>query len=74
VKNAGPSVNAGEVGDFREGVFPNWSGSIPPLRALGFMDHQTKHEIWVLAIGTILIEAPFVAMAALALSGSLKPG
>jgi hypothetical protein len=28
------------------------------------MDQQTKHEIWLLALGTILIEAPFVAVAA----------
>jgi hypothetical protein len=27
------------------------------------MDKQTKHEIWLLALGTILIEAPLVAMA-----------
>jgi hypothetical protein len=28
------------------------------------MDAQTKREIWLLAIGTMLIEAPFVALAA----------
>jgi hypothetical protein len=33
------------------------------------MDSQTKHEIWLLAIGTIMIEAPFAAIAALALAG-----
>jgi hypothetical protein len=33
------------------------------------MDSQTKHEIWILAIGTIMIEAPFVALAALTLAG-----
>jgi hypothetical protein len=33
------------------------------------MDSQTKHEIWLLAIGTIMIEAPFAAIAARALAG-----
>ena len=33
------------------------------------MDRQTKHEIWLLAIGTIIFEAPFVAIAALAILG-----
>jgi hypothetical protein len=33
------------------------------------MDRQTKHEIWFLAIGAIMIEAPFVAIAALAFAG-----
>jgi hypothetical protein len=28
------------------------------------MDKQTKHEIWLLALGTILVEAPLAAMAA----------
>jgi hypothetical protein len=32
------------------------------------MDQQSKREIWVLAIGTIIIEAPIVAIAALALA------
>jgi hypothetical protein len=27
------------------------------------MDRQTKHEILLLALGTILIEAPFLAIA-----------
>ena len=31
------------------------------------MDQQSKREIWVLAIGTILIEMPFVAIAAMAI-------
>jgi hypothetical protein len=30
------------------------------------MDRQTKREILLLAIGTILVEAPFVAIAVLA--------
>ena len=34
------------------------------------MDQQSKHEIWWLAIGTILIEAPFVAIAALAIAAA----
>lgn len=33
------------------------------------MDRQTKRELWILAIGTILFEAPFLAVAALALAG-----
>jgi len=28
------------------------------------MDGQTKHEIWFLAIGTILVEMPIVVIAA----------
>jgi hypothetical protein len=32
------------------------------------MDQQSKREIWVLAIGTIIIEVPIVAIAALALA------
>jgi hypothetical protein len=32
------------------------------------MDGQTKHEIWVLAIGAIIIEVPFLAIAALAIA------
>jgi hypothetical protein len=34
-----------------------------------FMDSQTKHEIWVLALGAIMLEAPFIAITALALAG-----
>jgi hypothetical protein len=34
-----------------------------------YMDRQTKRELWILAIGTILFEAPFLAVAALALAG-----
>jgi hypothetical protein len=33
------------------------------------MDRQTKHEIWLLAIGTIIFEVPVVAVAALAILG-----
>ena len=36
---------------------------------MGPMDSQTKHEIWFLAIGAIMIEAPFVAIAALVFAG-----
>jgi hypothetical protein len=32
------------------------------------MDRQTKHEILLLAFGTILIEAPFLAFAVAILS------
>jgi hypothetical protein len=39
------------------------------FRPVGLMDRQTKHEIWILAIGTIMIEAPFLAVAALAWAG-----
>jgi hypothetical protein len=28
------------------------------------MDQQTRHEIWILALGTIVVEAPFIAIAA----------
>jgi hypothetical protein len=28
------------------------------------MDKQTKYEIWLLALGTIAVEAPFLAIAA----------
>jgi hypothetical protein len=30
------------------------------------MDPQTRHEIWVLAVGTALLEAPFIAIVAVA--------
>jgi hypothetical protein len=33
------------------------------------MDKQTKHEIWILALGAIMLEAPFIAVAALAFAG-----
>jgi hypothetical protein len=33
------------------------------------MDRQTKREIWVLAISAMIIEVPFVAIAALAFAG-----
>jgi hypothetical protein len=32
------------------------------------MDRESKREIWVFAIGTIIIEMPFVAIAALAIA------
>jgi hypothetical protein len=40
------------------------------------ISRQTKHEIWILAIGTIMIEAPFVAIAALAFAATKlrRPG
>jgi hypothetical protein len=33
------------------------------------MDAQTKREILVLALGTLLVEVPFVAIAAIAVLG-----
>jgi hypothetical protein len=33
------------------------------------MDIQTKREIWLLAIGTVLIEVPVAAVAVLAILG-----
>ena len=33
------------------------------------MDSQSRREIWVLAIGTVLVELPVVAIAALVLAG-----
>jgi hypothetical protein len=38
-----------------------------PLRIEEFMDRQTKHEIWLLAIGTIMVEVPVAAIAVLAI-------
>jgi hypothetical protein len=35
------------------------------------MDRQTKHEIWLLTIGAIMVEAPFIAVVALAFAGPL---
>jgi|GEM_PF-3760572 hypothetical protein len=32
------------------------------------MDDQSKREIWVLAIGTIIVEMPIVAIVALAIA------
>jgi hypothetical protein len=29
------------------------------------MDQQTRHEIWLLALGTTVVEAPFIAIAPL---------
>ena len=34
-----------------------------PLSVGRSMDPQTKREIWLLAIGTALIEAPLIALA-----------
>jgi hypothetical protein len=33
------------------------------------MDTQTKREIWLLTIGTIIVEMPVVAIAAMAILG-----
>jgi hypothetical protein len=33
------------------------------------MDKQTMHEIWVLTLGGIMVEMPFVVIAALAFGG-----
>jgi hypothetical protein len=29
------------------------------------MDQQTRHEMWLLVLGTIVVEAPFIAIAPL---------
>jgi hypothetical protein len=34
------------------------------------MDRQTKREIWVLAIGMVIVETPIVAIAALAIAAA----
>ncbi len=44
------------------------SGNRPALQALARMDRQSKREIWLLAIGTIILEAPLVAIVALAIA------
>jgi len=41
------------------------SGTIQAARALAMMDKETKREMWFLAIGTALLEAPVVAIVAL---------
>jgi hypothetical protein len=33
------------------------------------MDKETKHEIWLLALGTLAVEAPVVAIAMVAILG-----
>ena len=33
------------------------------------MDSVTKHEIWVIALSTAILEAPFLAIAAVAVLG-----
>jgi hypothetical protein len=38
-----------------------------PLRVGRFMDRQTKREIWLLAVGTIMVEVPVAAIAVLAI-------
>jgi hypothetical protein len=39
---------------------------IAPSPRLGYlMDQQTRHEMWLLALGTIVVEAPFIAIAPL---------
>jgi hypothetical protein len=53
----------------RSGNVPRRGASLGVLGRDRFMDKQTRHEIWLLAIGTIMIEAPFVAIAALAFAG-----
>lgn len=60
-------------GEARRGVpgavFSNRSGSICHFGSWHPMDSQTKHEIWILALGAIMLEAPFLAVAALAFAG-----
>jgi hypothetical protein len=53
----GRAPDAGLKGFFR------WPGSISVPARWSRMDKQTQHEFWILAIGTILLEAP-VAFAA----------
>jgi hypothetical protein len=43
-------------------------GSIPRFARWESMDKQSKREIWVLAISTVLVEVPVVAIAALAIA------
>jgi hypothetical protein len=38
-----------------------------PLSVGGTVDNQTKHEIWVIALSTAILEAPAVAIIALAI-------
>jgi len=40
-------------------------GTIQAACALAMMDKETKREMWFLAIGTALLEAPVVAIVAL---------
>ena len=37
----------------------------PDGHALATMDKETKHEMWLLAVGTALLELPVVAIVAL---------
>jgi hypothetical protein len=62
-----PANNRELAGAFQGAVFR--SGSIHRFERWDPMDSQTKHELWLLAIGTILFEAPFLAVAALAFAG-----
>ena len=49
------------------GAFPR-PGTAGHFRRWDRMDSQSKREIWFLAIGTILVEMPIVAIAALVLA------
>lgn len=49
------------------GVLPVGSDRSASLRVGLPMDRQSKREIWLLAIGTIIFEVPVVAIAALAI-------
>jgi len=40
----------------------------PPLTVSEGMDRQTKREFWFLAIGTVLVEVPFAAIAVIVLT------
>jgi hypothetical protein len=45
-------------------------GSILRFGRWQYMDRQTKREIWVLAIGMVIVETPIVAIAALAIAAA----
>ncbi len=43
------------------------SGTIQPLGVGQSMDTQTKREIWIVAVSTVILEAPVVALTVLAI-------
>jgi hypothetical protein len=45
------------------------SGTIQVSARWRSMDTQTKHEIWILAVSAAILEAPFLAIAAVAVLG-----
>ena len=60
-----PVINRRVIGRFPAAA----SGSIPASARWRCMDKQTKHEIWILAVSAALLEAPFLAIAAVAVLG-----